>query len=49
MVVCETLLPDVVAPEVHQNDHSYLLSSVDLLSVDYARILHGRHLHWTMQ
>ena len=22
--VCETLLPDVVAPEAHQNDHSYV-------------------------
>ena len=24
MGVCETLLPDVVAPEAHQNDHSYV-------------------------
>ena len=22
--MCETLLPDVVTPEVHQNDHSYV-------------------------
>ena len=24
MDVCETWMPDVVAPEAHQNDHSYL-------------------------
>ena len=45
MVVCETLLLDVVAPEAHQNDRSHVLSSVDLLSVDYARILCGGRLH----
>ena len=45
MVVCETLLLDVVAPEAHQNDRSHVLSSVDLLLVDYARILCGGRLH----
>ena len=43
--VCETLLPDVLAPEAHQNDRSYVLSSVDLLSIDYARILHDGRLY----
>ena len=32
---------DDMAPEAHQNDHSY----VDLLSILYARILHGGQLH----
>ena len=36
--VCETLLPDVVAPEVHQNDHSSVCELVDLLLIHYARI-----------
>ena len=31
MGVCEPLMPDVVAPKAHQNDHSYV-SSVDLPS-----------------
>ena len=40
MGMCETLMPDVMAPEAHQNDHSYIcyVSSVDLLSIHYARI-----------
>ena len=33
--VCETLLPDVVSPKAHQNNHSYV-SSVDLPSIHYA-------------
>ena len=50
MVVGETLLPDVMAPEVHQNERSYIhvqlyMSSADLISFHYARILHGGQLH----
>ena len=35
--VCETLMSDVLVPEAHQNDCSYTLSSVNLLSIHYAR------------
>ena len=48
--VCKTLMPDVVVPEVHQNDHSYvrelsgptfdsLCSSLTWLSVIYTEDL----------
>ena len=50
MVVGETLLPDVMAPEVHQNERSYIhvqlyMSSADLISFHYARILYGGRSH----
>ena len=31
--MCETLLPDVVAPEAHQNDAAMYVSSADLLLI----------------
>ena len=43
--MCKTLLPDVVVPEAHHIDCSMYVSSADLLSVHYARILHGGWLH----
>ena len=45
MGVCKTLLLDVMAPEVHQNDHTGMyVRSMDLPSIHYARILHGGQL-----
>ena len=39
MRVCKTLLPDVVAPEAHQNDHSSVyVHSADLHLIPYVRI-----------
>ena len=51
MVVCETLLPNVVAPEAHQNDRSYVheLSRPNFGSLHNLRILHGGRLHGSPQ
>ena len=38
MDVCETLMPDVVVPEAHQNDCSYVRELSDLLLIYYAAI-----------
>ena len=35
--VCETLMPDVVVPEAHQNDRNYVVSTADLLSSHYTQ------------
>ena len=40
MGVCEPLMPDVVAPKVHQNNCSY----VSLARIHYMRIYHGGRL-----
>ena len=42
MGVCETLMPDVVAPEVHQNDRSHVreLSGPTFDSIQYGGWLH---------
>ena len=42
--VCEPLMPDVVAPKVHQNNRSYM-SSADLPSDSLTRIKPGERLH----
>ena len=34
--VCETLMPDVVAPEAHQNNRSYVSSAFDPLRKNLA-------------
>ena len=37
--VCKTLMPDVMAPEAHQNDQSYVCElTVDLLLIHYGMV-----------